>query len=218
MKIYLFALAACAAATFSVPAPAWSLSVALTGENATLPATDFNPAPSLVGVAPVNQGTFTTTAQGSIAFQQASPWGNSTSFYSCIDCSFGAGAEAVVYNAPANTTTFSILWGSPDSYNSIIFVGLDGSTTALSGNDLGVLTRQGFDFVTFTGSEDLASVELYDNGTPAFEYADPSFSLALTPLPPTLPMFVGGLGMIGLLGRKRKRAAAPADPSPSTTR
>jgi hypothetical protein len=209
VKIYLLASAACAFAVIAVPAAASSLSITVTGENTTLPAADFNPSPSLVGIAPLdNHGTFTTTAQGSIPLQQASPWSDSTSLYSCIDCSSGAGAEAVTYDAPSNAATFSILWGSPDAYNAITFVGVDGSTTTLTGANLGVPTGQGFDFVTFTGSENLVSVELYDNGTPAFEYADPSF-MAVTPLPATLPMLVGGFGLLGLLGRRRKRTVDP---------
>jgi hypothetical protein len=203
------------AATMSLAASASAatLTATWTNDNTTLPATDYNPTPSIVGVLPLDkQGTFTTTAQGSVPAVQSSPWGNSTSYFSCIDCTATqppGGQEMVVYDAPANTTTFSILWGSPDAYNTLTFVDSSGDTYAVTGNELGVPTGTGFDWVTFTASGDISSVELYDNGTAAFEYADPTF----TPVPAALPLFAGGLGMIGLLGRRRKRKGASVLPA-----
>jgi hypothetical protein len=188
------------------------LSVTWTNNTVTYPATDFNPTPASES----GTGTFTTSASGNVPNTQASPWtGSSTPLaaYSCIDCALtppGTGPETVTYNNNATSTTFQFLWGSPDAYNSLTFVNSDGITAdnyVITGNDLNapVVTGQGHDWVTFivTGGT-FTSVQLFDNGTAAFEYADATF----TPLPAALPLFAGGLGMIGLLGRRRKRQAA----------
>jgi len=68
----------------------------------------------------------------------------------------------------------------------------------------------------------IANVVGFSEGT-FFEFSDPldvsgfgdyptvSFQGAIIPLPASLPLFAGGLGLLGLLGwRKRRKAAAAA--------
>jgi hypothetical protein len=209
------AVVAAATMLAAVTANAATLAVTWTNDTTTFPTTAFNPAPNSVS----GTGTFTNSAMGSIGSQQQSPWTGSATpgaTYSCVDCAMtppGTGPETVTYNNTAGTTTFSILWGTPDSYNNLELIGSLGDTFNITGSTLaasaGIQPSTSFDWVTFTiTGETLASVQLSDNGTAAFEYADVTF----TPLPAALPLFAGGLGMIGLLGRRRKRkgAAIPA--------
>jgi hypothetical protein len=120
------------------------------------------------------------------------------------------------YNLAPNSTTFSLLWGSPDSYNTLqFFSGLGGGGTLVgtfTGSDLAIQST-GFDLVSFlaTGGT-IGSVELSDSGSAAFEYANVSTggTLSQTPIPGALPLFAGGLGLIGLIGRRRKNKAAAA--------
>ena len=62
-----------------------------------------------------------------------------------------------------------------------------------------------FDLVTFTlvtgpgGPTDIGSVVLSDTGQAAFE-----FGVSQTPLPAALPLFAGGLGLVGLLAQRRE--------------
>jgi hypothetical protein len=81
--------------------------------------------------------------------------------------------------------------------NSIVYTGTIGSTMVTLS-----LSSGGFDY-TFTDSN--------PNGS----YADSSgglitATLTATPLPATLPLFAGGLGMFGLFGRRRKQKALNA--------
>jgi hypothetical protein len=55
----------------------------------------------------------------------------------------------------------------------------------------------GVDLVTFSGS--FGSV-LFTSADNAFEYA-----FATTPLPAALPLYAAGVGLLGLLGQRRKR-------------
>jgi hypothetical protein len=138
---------------------------------------------------------------------QLSPWADNysitetTAAYSVLDSADGpSGTADAIYNLPSGTTTFSMLWGSPDSYNTIEFLsGSDGGGTTLAtftGSDLSNCCGSGFDVVTFiaTGGT-IGSVELVNYSTPAFEYSniDPA------PLPAALPLFAGGLALMGLL-------------------
>ena len=121
-----------------------------------------------------------------------------------------------IYNFPTPLTTFSFLWGSPDSYNTIQFFALAGGAgsgspiatiggtngNSFTGSNLANCCGSGFDLVSFlaTGGT-IGSIELTDSGEAAFEYSN----VATTPLPAALPLFAGGLGLMGLLGGRRKR-------------
>jgi hypothetical protein len=66
------------------------------------------------------------------------------------------------------------------------------------------------------GSTELTGISLggyyFQGGTNGSLDTNGSLSIALapTPLPAALPLFAGGLGMLGLFGRRRKRTAAQA--------
>jgi hypothetical protein len=209
------ALLASATVLVAASAHAAPLSVMWTNDTTTYPSSDFNPAPNTQ----TGTGTWAITS-GTIGGTQSSPWVASSTplaLFSCVDCSPtppGTGSETVTYNNLAGTSTFSILWGTPDAYNTLTLTGANGNTFSLTGAQLaasaGIAPSSGFDWVTFTVTgTTFSSAALFDDGTAAFEYADVTF----TPLPAALPLFAGGLGMIGLLGRRRKRQGATALPA-----
>jgi hypothetical protein len=80
-------------------------------------------------------------------------------------------------------------------------VGNPGITGPNSSSQTYTLTGPGIAFVTFT--ENVGSAGNY--------LAFDDLTTSATPLPAALPLFVGGLGALGLLGwRRKKKAAVPA--------
>lgn len=159
---------------------------------------------------------FTQGVIGSSSGNYLSPYANNTNGttntpYNVIN-SGGSGTQGdAFYNVGASS--YSILWGSPDSYNEIaFFAGADGTGgqigSTLSGCALTPsCTGAGFDLATFTvSSGSIGSVELIDTGQAAFEFG----TVSATPLPATLPLFAGGLGFVGYLTGRKKRKAGQA--------
>ena len=126
-------------------------------------------------------GVFTPSTSGSIADVQQSPFVNTSLDYSAVSNSSSAASGSAVYNIGAGVTSISVLWGSPDLFNSIIFYsGAAGSSGVGTGTVVatftaaslsGVTLGAGYDLVTFDISG-VGSVEFADSGQPAFEYAD----------------------------------------------
>jgi hypothetical protein len=126
--------------------------------------------------------------------------------------------STATYTFSAAATSLSLLWGSPDSYNYIAFYSGPNGTgleDIISGSAL-LLQTYGHDQVTLTlGGEAFDSVVLSSSGSNAFEFANLLATtqvgqldhLQSTPLPAALPLFVGGLGIMGFLARSRKRNA-----------
>jgi hypothetical protein len=113
------------------------------------------------------------------------------------------------YNLPNPGNILTLFWGSPDTYNSITFYGDLNDTDPLftiTGADLvpyGATLGTGHDQVTVTViGATVASVKLSDGSLNAFEYTNPT----ATPLPAALPLYAAGVGMIGLLGRRRRKS------------
>lgn len=185
---------------------------------------------------------FIQNTNQSIPDEQLSPWATSNSVvqttnpYSVLNSAAAPqNSDAyAIYNQAVGTTSFSFLWGSPDSYNSVEFWSeVDGTGTLLAtftpgsvpttsgatvtpGGDIPVATGSGFDYVTFMFSGDtIGSVELSDASTAAFEYdnVSTSGSMSETPLPGALPLFASGLLAMGLLGWRRKRSDLPVLPA-----
>jgi hypothetical protein len=61
---------------------------------------------------------------------------------------------------------------------------------------------------TFTGTNQAPPQYAYFGGD--FEFTATNGDLSATPLPATLPLFAGGLGVMGFLGRRMKRKASSA--------
>jgi len=168
-------------------------------------------------------GAFSQIVTGSAAGDRLSPYafnnnGTTNAPYSILS-EASADSGFAIYNVA--TPSFTLLWGSPDTYNFVqFFSGPNGTGAVLSttgasgtnyiGSDLACFaTTCGgtlFDLVTFTAaSGTIGSVRLSDSGAAAFE-----FGIAPVPLPAALPLFATGLSALGLLGwRRRRKAAAP---------
>ncbi len=202
------------AALVSIVSQSTSLPIAPLGDNIS---PDFQ-----VGVG----GTYNAVLSGgSVSGSYRSPYedlsqnipaGFETAPYSSVRLgSFG-------YNFLGGATTLSILWGSPDSYNTLQFYDNKNGTgnllstasitgTGFTGLDLIPPATQGLahDYVTFSSSVAFLSVVL-TSSTAAFEYAGLTFGSnapALTPIPPALVLFGSALVGLAALGRRRRRSS-----------
>jgi hypothetical protein len=121
-------------------------------------------------------------------------------------------------------TSLYILWGTVDSQTSPdrndVSINMGG--TVINGATIGTdvcsadsgACPYGFPsgsldvYVLITGLPSFTTAVFTDDTTPSFEFT--LGNVATTPLPAALPLFAGGLGVIGLLGRRRKQKAALA--------
>jgi hypothetical protein len=200
MKRQLLASAAVALAVTVTSHCANAATITYTQDQATVP-TDFITSPSS------STGNFVLSTTGSTANVNASPFPNNTSPYSCLSCGVSGAAGTATYTNTTGSNGFSIFWGSPDAYNEVLFY--DGGTleATVIGSSLLPPSGSGHNLVSFDfNGQTITSVVLEDTGTAAFEYSDVTY----TPLPAALPLFAGGLGMIGFLGHRRKRKTAAA--------
>ena len=166
---------------------------------------------------PYFSGTYNPSTNVNTPDYQLNPWGpTSTNDFSVLDSNYSADVNPsdAIYNQATGTETFSILWGSPDTYNYVeLFTAGFGNGSLIGqiynpANLTDYTAGAGYDYVTFTIASlggpvpSIGSVELVNDGTPAFEYAavtlGGSTDVAQTPLPAALPLFAGGLAMIGL--------------------
>jgi hypothetical protein len=175
MQGYLGSVTAGALALLAFSHDANAVTVSIVSENVTtIPTTNFISTPV------ATTGVFTLTATGSIDGVQRSPYEGTSipdTLYSVLSAGWGAGSAT--YDCHG-CNSFSILWGSPDSYNFLDFYsGADGTGTLLttfSGSDLvpPATAGLGFDQVLFStlGTGSFSSVVLRNTGQPAFEYSN----------------------------------------------
>jgi hypothetical protein len=184
---------------------------------------DFSTNPTLTNSPLVSYTGTASIVTGSSSGQYRSPFENAATPGSGVGnwatlpyISIQGDASATFSFFPSNTLT--LLWGSPDSYNSLSFYSTPDGTGApiatYTGSDLSSLVAGvGHDFVTFTGPTFL-SVVLTSNLSNAFEFAGLSAyntGAGTTPLPAALPLFGVGAAILGITGWRRKRKAkAPA--------
>jgi len=106
---------------------------------------------------------------------------------------------SVIYNLAGSLLT--MVWGSPDSYNTLTFWTLpdgQGDSTSVIGTALIPPYAIGAHLVTFALDGVFQSITLASSQA-AFEYA----GLTATPLPPALLLFGSALAGLGWLGRRR---------------
>jgi hypothetical protein len=125
--------------------------------------------------------------------------------YSVLGAGTGSSIGTATYNV--DSSSFALLWGSPDSYNQVaFFAGLNGTGSpegTFTGADLACFTRtcngMQFDLVTFTASAggDIGSVVLSNNTSAAFEFG-------VVPLPPAIYLFGSVLGGAFWLARRKR--------------
>ena len=138
---------------------------------------------------------FTQGQVGSVPNYTTSPFGDNTTPYDVVHAnsfadfggSFGSGSG-----------TFSFLWGTPDSYNTIAF--FSGATEIGFATGLG--NGSGSFIATLNGLPTFTSVRL-TSSQEAFEFA----AVSAVPLPAGLPMFGGALLALGGLALVRRSRA-----------
>jgi hypothetical protein len=186
----------------------------------TLPTSSFNPTPA-------SSTNTSTTVTGEIPgvdrspFENAAPGSDGATLLSDGGEGIGGWAGLVYTSIEANgSATYNfvsgngleILWGSPDSYNTLSFYsGANGTGTLLfsiTGSALGIQTY-GHDEVDFSMTGGTFGSVVLTTSENAFEFADLQDGQA-TPLPAALPLFATGLGAMGLFGWRRKRKNAVA--------
>jgi len=164
---------------------------------------------------------------GSIPNEQRSPFED---YSTQVIPSAYANATYTSVSSPSNSSSSAkyslsgnflmLLWGSPDTYNTITFYDISGNAIASitgggSGSSIAPQTY-GHDLVVLSLDETFYSVS-FSSTQAAFEFADlmafntqPNPSAFITPLPAALPLFATGLGALGVLGWRRKRKIAAA--------
>ena len=181
---------------------AGAVPVSITGDDTvTVPSASFNPAP-------FSSSLFSNSLTASVPDVDRSPFQGTV--HDGLTYSAVQNGGSALYNLTG--TSLSLFWGSPDAFNTITFfsgIGGTGTSTAFTGSSLvpfGATLGTGHDLVTFAGS--FASV-LFGSSANSFEYtfaADPT----ATPLPAALPLYAAGVGVMGLLGWRRKRKLSAA--------
>ena len=203
-RLYTAAIAASLVAAFAQSSSAATVSIS----NESYSASPYAGA-GFDTLASSSTGFFTQSTAGSIANVQRSPFASSLTTYSAISNNAVFTAGSATYNYVAGLTSFSLLWGSPDSYNTVKFYSGQNGTgleSTFTGSSLADPTKGiGYDLVTFSASGGtIGSVVLSDSGQPAFEYGN----VTPTPLPAALPLFASALGIGGVFLRLRKKKAA----------
>jgi hypothetical protein len=203
---------------------------------ATLVQTTISSTTALSYSAPAYQGAPPTPVASTGSFHQDVTGNNATTTldpyngtngatlalqYSAIGPGFTAGSAT--YNIGSSSVT--VLWGSPDTYNEMeFFSAANAGGTLLDAINCSALTAtgcssSGYDLVTFSFSPStvIGSIVMEDPGTLGSSPANQSFEYdvvtSATPLPAALPLFAGGLGLMGLLGRRKKRKQQVALPT-----
>lgn len=126
-----------------------------------------------------------------------------TAYYNSIEA--GGFAE---YDFGTTQTSFSLMWGSPDSYNTLSF--FDGNTEVFSiaGNDTAITSTPGFQnglsFVNVSITDLAFTKVVFESGSDAFEFSN----VAPVPLPAAAWTLGAAIGALSLTARKRRAAKA----------
>ena len=148
------------------------------------------------GTAPGFSGDFGLFTTG-ITNVAAAP--NSSPFLAVPDRT--ATTNTAVYTDKNFITSFSFDWGTPDSYNTLSFTGLNGTTTAITGAGLAA----GRYTYNFSAADQIKSVN-FGSSTRAFEIDN--VSVTAVPEPASWALMIGGFVMVGAAARRRNRSVA----------
>ncbi len=142
-------------------------------------------------------------ASTSVANQYTEPTGDTTPF------AYVGPGGLITASFSTGITGLDLLWGSPDSWNSITFSGSGGSVTYVPGSGLlGVLNpdNSGSEYVLFTATPGTTWTSVTFSSTlPAFEFNTVSTLAATvaTPEPATAGLLILGVIAFGTIRRRR---------------
>ena len=136
---------------------------------------------------------------------------NNTAFAGVASYVAVSGGASATYEI-ASTSTFSLLWGTPDSYNTLSFY-LDGVLVdSVGGSEIVTQSEYGNTaaYVVITTSTAFNQV-VFSSSSNSFEYAIPTVdgivpTPAPVPLPAAAPLLLAGIGALGFAARRRKSA------------
>ena len=187
-------------------ASALAMSAALPGAAATVQTTELDTA-DLNGLTPMANpdaaaisGEVYENVTGSIGGLRLSPWDGSIHEATGVYTSVNAGASAT-YDFAGLQTGFSLIWGSPDSYNDLVVRLITGDTLVASFDGTAAQGPVQVGAALFEVGDVLFDRLVLSSGSNAFEFAN----LTATPVP--LPagglLLLGALGGLAALRRKR---------------
>jgi hypothetical protein len=161
-----------------------------------------------------------------LAGPPASPGPTSaTDKYTSVSGGGSATYLATQFTGGATSTGISFLWGSPDFFNTVTF--FDAANVSLGSISNGTLTNPnknppqvpatGASWVVLTVTGGQWASVVFSSTTNAFEFSSLTAACGRegdtctpppgVPLPGALPLFVGGLGFVGFLVRRKKQKA-----------
>jgi len=161
--------------------------------------------PLTVVAMPTADSTTGTVLQGETAsdpnLYYRSPW-EGTSNYGETYTAIRDGGSAS-YEFQSDLTQISFLWGSVDSFNTILFKKDGVQVDYLTGNNVisgGAPAASGFVQITILAA--LFDEIVFQSSGDSFEFAN--LNVSAVPLPAAFPLYAAGVLLLGWVGRKRR--------------
>lgn len=182
------------------------LCLALMGLGSSASAVTFSlsatPTVAILNPTSVNyHGTYDENVTTSQAGERLSPWEDTA----LKDIgAFSAINGDVTYTFASLLDTFKIIWGSPDSYNSLKFYNGLTEVATVTGGDITHQFGNNIPNSLFT----ITDFGMYDSvtfisGGPAFEYANVEGALSAVPLPAGGILLLSAMGGVAALRRRK---------------
>jgi len=161
------------------------------------------PLPFLSPDATLISGTLVNNVTASEGGVRLSPWANDSGPFSSV-------AGEAQYTFGALSSFFSLVWGSPDSYNTLTFFDDNGQVDQVLGNQIlgytagGNVPKSLVTIITAAAFNRVVFSSVNGDGSPraAFEWARVT-NVAPVPLPAGALLLLGGLGALGALRRRK---------------
>ena len=152
-------------------------------------------------VAPTSTtGTVFLNETGTVSGKYKSPFSNGTSPYVAVEKGFAT-------YAVATSKSVSLVWGTPDSYNTVLFFSGTTLVGSITGSSIGPGNGTGNYFADLTSTASFDKIE-FASTQPAFEFSN--VTVSVVPLPTSLPLF--GAALLGFAaigyGMKKKTSAS----------